>query len=475
MNTSRKAFRRLFGVILSLLLLFTLSATPALAATSQIIYQGSTSNKVVALTFDDGSDGYNIQSILNTLSANNIKATFFLTGQGAENHPQAIKNIVSAGHDIGNHSYNHPDFTTVATTEMTNQLTRTETIITNLTGKSTKPFFRAPFGSYNSTVLQTVGNAGYTYTFQWTIDSLDWTGNSATDIYNRVINNIVPGAIVLMHTGYGANGTTAALPNIINQLRAMGYSFVTLSQLMNTTSTPGTGTGTSYTVKAGDTLYAIALRYGVTVQAIVNANGLTNANLIRVGQVLTIPGTGTPTTPTPPTTPTTGTTYTVKAGDTLYAIALRYGVTVQTIINANGITNANLIRVGQVLTIPGTSTPTTPTPPTTPTTGTTYTVKAGDTLYAIALRYGVTVQQIVTANNITNANLISIGQVLTIPGTGTPTTPTTPTTGTSYTVKAGDTLYAIALRYGVTITQLVNANGIANPNLIRVGQVLIIP
>ena len=472
MNTSRKTFRRLFGVILSLLLLFTLSATPALAATSQIIYQGSTSNKVVALTFDDGSDGYNIQSILNTLSANNIKATFFLTGQGAENHPQAIKNIVSAGHDIGNHSYNHPDFTTVATTEMTNQLTRTETIITNLTGKSTKPFFRAPFGSYNSTVLQTVGNAGYTYTFQWTIDSLDWTGNSATDIYNRVINNIVPGAIVLMHTGYGANGTTAALPNIINQLRAMGYSFVTLSQLMNTTSTPGTGTGTSYTVKAGDTLYAIALRYGVTVQAIVNANGLTNANLIRVGQVLTIPGTGTPTTPT---TPTTGTSYTVKAGDTLYAIALRYGVTVQTIINANGITNANLIRVGQVLTIPGTSTPTTPTPPTTPTTGTTYTVKAGDTLYAIALRYGVTVQQIVTANNITNANLISIGQVLTIPGTGTPTTPTTPTTGTSYTVKAGDTLYAIALRYGVTITQLVNANGIANPNLIRVGQVLIIP
>ena len=82
MNTSRKGFRHLFGVILSLLLFFTFSATPALAATSQIIYQGSTANKVVALTFDDGSDGYYIQSILNTLSANNVKATFFLTGQG---------------------------------------------------------------------------------------------------------------------------------------------------------------------------------------------------------------------------------------------------------------------------------------------------------------------------------------------------------------------------------------------------------
>ncbi|CZQ87867.1 lysin motif [Trichococcus palustris] len=472
MSTHSKVFRNISGLIFSFFLLFAFTAPSALAATSQIIYQGSTTNKVVALTFDDGSDGYNIQSILNVLSANNVKATFFLTGQGAENHPQAIKNIVAAGHDIGNHSYDHPDFTTISTAEMTNQINRTETIISNLTGKSTKPYFRAPYGAYNSTVLQTVGDAGYAYTLQWTIDSLDWTGNSSTDIYNRVINNIVPGAIILMHAGYGANGTSSALPNIISQLRAMGYSFVTISQLRNMASVPGSGTGASYTVQAGDTLYGIALRYGVTVQQLVSANNLTDANLIRVGQVLTIPGTGTTPTPTP--TPSTGTTYTVKSGDTLYGIALQYGVTVQQIVSANNIANANLIRVGQVLTIPGAGTTPTPTPTPTPSTGTTYTVKSGDTLYAIALRYGVTIQQIVSANNIANANLISVGQVLTIPGAGTTPTPT-PTTGTTYTVKAGDTLYAIALRYGITIQQIVSANNISNPNLISIGQVLKIP
>jgi len=473
MSSRSKVFRKISGLIFSFFLFLTFTAPTAFAATSQIIYNGSTANKVVALTFDDGSDGYYVQQILNTLAANNVKATFFLTGQGAENHPQAIKNIVAAGHDIGNHSYNHPDFSTISTTEMTNQVNRTETIISNLTGKSTKPFFRAPFGTYNTTILQTVGNAGYTYTFQWSIDTADWTGNSSTDIYNRVINNITPGAIVLMHAGYGANGTVGALPGMINQLRAMGYSFVTLSQLMNTSSNPSTGGGTSYTVQAGDTLYAIALRYGVTVQQLVSTNNITNANLIRVGQVLTIPGTGT-STPTPPTTPTTGTTYTVKSGDTLYAIALQYGVTIQQIVSANNLANANLIRVGQVLTIPGTGTSTPTPPPSTPTAGTTYTVKSGDTLYAIALRYGVTIQQIVSANNITNANLIRVGQVLTIPGSGT-STPTPSTGTTTYTVKSGDTLYAIALRYGITIQQIVSANNIANPNLISVGQVLTIP
>ncbi len=72
---------------------------------------------------------------------------------------------------------------------MKSQLSRTETIVKNITGKSTKPYFRAPYEATNQNVLNTGGNAGYTYTFHWTIDTLDWTGNSATTIYNRLTSS----------------------------------------------------------------------------------------------------------------------------------------------------------------------------------------------------------------------------------------------------------------------------------------------
>lgn len=453
------------SVLFSLLSFLFLLMPSFQAAPSQWIRQGNTTQRVVALTFDDGSDGTYVNNILSTLQQHNIKATFFLTGSGAEDHPQSIINVVNAGHDIGNHSYNHPHFPQVSVAEIQSQMNRTETIIRNLTGKSTLPFFRAPYGETNATVLNTVGDLGYTYTLHWTIDSLDWTGNSADDIYNRVINNMAPGAIVLMHAGVGATNTVTALNRIIPQLKNMGYSFVTISQLLNTASNPSTpGSGTTYTVQPGDTLYAIALRYGTTVQAIASANGITNPSLIRVGQTLTIPGTsGSPTTPPP----ATGTSYTVQAGDTLYAIANRYGTTVQAIASANGISNPSLIRVGQVLRIPGTSGgPVTPPPPTE---SILYTVQPGDTLYAIANRYGTTVQAIASANGITDPNLIRVTQVLRIllPASG-------GGTATTYTVQAGDTLYSIALRYGRSVQSIASANGITNPNLIRVGQVLTI-
>ena len=184
--------------------------------------------------------------------------------------------------------------------------------------------------------------------------------------------------------------------------------------------------------------------------------------------------------------------YTVKPGDTLFSIARQFNTTVQTLATANGLPNPNLIYVGQVLTIPDVSpTPTATTPPggtptPTPTSTNTYVVKAGDTLGLIAVRFGVTIQAIAAANNLTNINIIYVGQVLIIPGgiaptatpTATPTAgPTTPPpTGTiSYVVQSGDTLGRIALRYGTTIQAIMSANGLTNPNLIYVGQVLTIP
>ena len=395
----RRVIRGAMALFILLAMVITQSISVS-AAASKFITSVNTTSKVVALTFDDGADGANTNKILDILAKNNVKATFFLTGSGANNHPQYIKNIAAKGHQLGNHSYTHPDFTKLTATQMKSELDRTEALIKSLTGKTTKPIFRAPFGAVNSTVLNDVGAAGYGYTIQWNIDTIDWKGLTASQINTKVQTNIKPGSIVLMHTGAGAPGTPLALPTMISQLKAKGYQFVTVSQLL---AYQNTSTNKTYTVKSGDTLYSIARTYGVTVSALAAANNITNYSLIYVGQVLIIPGT----TVTPP--PTTTVKYTVKSGDTLYKIATMYNTTVAKIAAANNITNVNLISVGQVLIIPGT----TVTPP--PTTTVKYTVKSGDTLYKIATMYNTTVAKIAAANNITNINLISVGQVLTIP------------------------------------------------------------
>jgi polysaccharide deacetylase family sporulation protein PdaB len=385
---------KIIAIAASLLLLMPASV---FSADSQLITKGSTTEKLVAFTFDDGDDGKNITAILQILSDNNIKATFFATGKAAENHPDLIKKIYQQGHIIGNHSYSHPDFTKIAAAKITEELAKCDDAIKSITGKSTKPYFRPPFGYYNSDVLKAVGAAGYTKTIHWTIDTIDWRGDSAADITSRVVNNIKPGAIVLMHVGSGAKNTVAALPGIISNLKSKGYKFVTLNQLL------GTAQQTTYVVKAGDTLWAIANRFGVTINQIAAANNITNVNLIRVGQVLIIPGSSTVPVPEPG----AQVKYTVKAGDTLWAIARKYGVTVTQIAQANNIRYVNLIYVNQVLVIPASSTA--------PETQIKYTVKAGDTLWAIARKYGVTVTQIAQANNIRYVNLIYVNQVLTIP------------------------------------------------------------
>ncbi len=385
---------RLFPILFTISTLLLFFTMPAQAATSQFIMQGNTSEKVIALTFDDGSDGTNFSKILTILSNHQVKATFFLTGSGTHSHPAIVKTAVQNGHDIGNHSFNHADFTPLTPSQMANQLAQTETIVKNTTGKTTKPLFRAPYGATNLSVLSTVGNAGYTYTVHWTVDTLDWTGNSATTISNRVLNALKPGAIVLMHTGDGASGTPTALNTLIPRLKNMGYRFVTLSQLLNLTPLPSTG-GATYTVKAGDTLSQIALRHNVNLAQLIALNNIKNPNLISIGQILQIPGAK----PIP-----SNSSYTVKAGDTLYKIAKAYNVSVSSLATANKISNINLIRVGQILTIPGvTVKPVTQ-----------YTVKPGDSLYAIANRFNTTVHNLVVANNISNPNLIRVGAVLII-------------------------------------------------------------
>ncbi len=165
-------------------------------------------------------------------------------------------------------------------------------------------------------------------------------------------------------------------------------------------------------------------------------------------------------------------TYTVQSGDTLFSIARSFGLSVSDLAFANGITNPDRILAGQVLNIPGEDDDTGDS--TGGGTASSYTVVAGDTLFSLARRFGTTVDAFVAANDLENANQISVGQVLTVPSSSTGSPGIGGPTGT-YTVSTGDTLSNIALRFNVTVAQLVAANNLTNPNLIFIGQELTIP
>ena len=156
-------------------------------------------------------------------------------------------------------------------------------------------------------------------------------------------------------------------------------------------TTPSTNNNGTYTVQAGDTLTAIANKYGTTVDSLVALNNIADKNKIYVGQVLKISGA----------TSNNSTSYTVQAGDTLSGIASKFGTTYQELARINNISNPNLIYVGQVIKINGAS-------------NNTYTVVAGDTLSEIAQKYNTTVSELASKNGIADINKIYIGQVLTI-------------------------------------------------------------
>ena len=223
----------------------------------------------------------------------------------------------------------------------------------------------------------------------------------------------------------------------------------------------GTGDGNTYTVQRGDTLSEIAARFGTTVSELVRLNNIADRDRIYPGQVLILRESGSVTPPSG------ATTYTVQRNDNLTEIAARFGTTVAELVRLNNIANPNLIYPGQVLIIRENGGSVTP-----PSGATTYTVQRNDNLTEIAARFGTTVAELVRLNNIANPNLIYPGQVLIIRENGGSVTP--PSGATTYTVQRNDNLTEIANRFGTTVAELVRLNNIANPNLIYPGQVLII-
>lgn len=226
-------------------------------------------------------------------------------------------------------------------------------------------------------------------------------------------------------------------------------------------------------IASGETLGAIAGRYGTTVQAIVDTNRLRNPNRVVIGQKLIIPvrsGEAPPAssqavsassaTSTPPA------SYVVRRGDTLSGIAARYGLGMREIMTYNGLSDGDRLQVGQTLALRA------PAPSggsaASVSAASTYTVRAGDALSVIAERLGVSQQALIDANGIRNPESLRVGQVLQVPRGGS----TDPVKPQIYTVRRGDALSRIAARHGVSLSDLMRWNDIQSASSIQIGQVL---
>lgn len=199
-----------------------------------------TRQQVVALTIDAGANADAVGSMLATLRAKHVTATFFLTGAWARTYPAKVAAIEADGHVIGNHSDTHAHLPALSAAEVRGQLSRADAAISHQIGRTSRPLFRFPYGDVSAAALTTVNDAGYV-AVRWTVDTLGWMGRSgqvpmtADTVITRVLDRLQPGEIVLMHTGSnpddGSMLDAEALPRLIDALRARGYGFTTLACL----------------------------------------------------------------------------------------------------------------------------------------------------------------------------------------------------------------------------------------------------
>lgn len=184
----------------------------------------------VYLTFDEGYElGYTGQ-ILDILKEHQVPAVFFITGHYLTSQPDLVKRMVAEGHQVANHTYNHPNLSQVSKERFQNEVSQLEQEFTSLTGSAMAPFLRPPAGNYSTASLQWAKELNYTTVF-WSLAFHDWDPNNqpgADYSYQYVIDHIHPGAIILLHAVSESN--TQALPQIIEDVRAAGYVFAPLPQ-----------------------------------------------------------------------------------------------------------------------------------------------------------------------------------------------------------------------------------------------------
>lgn len=184
--------------------------------------------KKIALTFDAAWGNSDTQHLLDTLEARGVKATFFVTGEWADKYPEDVKRLFDSGHEIANHSDAHPHPNELGISELISDTRACRNKIEKITGK-TPELYRAPYGEYNDTVVETVNGMGYSFV-QWSVDSLDWKDPTPDEIVKRVVRKAHNGAILLFHND--KENTDAAIDRVIEELQNQGYSFVTAGELI---------------------------------------------------------------------------------------------------------------------------------------------------------------------------------------------------------------------------------------------------
>lgn len=220
----------------------TKKATPtptakAKASKSKNKSSEKTADKYVALTFDDGPSSFT-NRLLDCLEANNSKATFFMVGKEIDSFPDEVKRMESLGCELGNHTYSHVDLTTLAPEDMSAEIAGVDEDLVNLVGHGAT-VLRPPYGNINDSVRSTVG----TPMILWSIDTLDWETQDASQITEAVMSQVQDGSIILMHDIFSTSVDAAEI--FIPKLIEEGYQLVTIHELAKIKGTELT-TGIAY-------------------------------------------------------------------------------------------------------------------------------------------------------------------------------------------------------------------------------------
>ncbi|MCS6938781.1 MAG: polysaccharide deacetylase family protein [Roseiflexaceae bacterium] len=209
---------------------------PTDAGDALLVQRGGTERPWIALTLDAGAGAAPTPRILDALRERGVTITFFLTGRWMRANPDLVRQMVADGHELANHTVNHPDLTTLDDDAIRRELNETEAILREIApGATTRPFFRPPYGAYNERVLRVALSEGYLPVY-WTLDSLDSVGEPKTPefLVERVTGKLSPddlrGAIILAHCG--SDATADALPEILDRFAAMGFEVRKLSDVL---------------------------------------------------------------------------------------------------------------------------------------------------------------------------------------------------------------------------------------------------